>query len=93
MAVAPSTYYAALTSPPSARAVRDAELKEEILRVHQENFEVYGARKIWLALVRKDIDVGRDRVARLMRDLGISSSLPRRQTCHSEGHAASDRAP
>ena len=32
--VAPSTYYAASSRPPSARALRDAELKVEITRVH-----------------------------------------------------------
>ena len=38
--VAPSTYYAALQRPPSARQVRDRELKPEIERVHRENFDV-----------------------------------------------------
>ena len=34
---------------PSARAVRDEQLKAEISRVHQDNYGVYGARKVWLA--------------------------------------------
>jgi putative transposase len=75
LAVAPSVYYAARSRPPSARATRDAELKPLILEVYKENFKVYGARKIWLALRRNDIDVGRDRVARLMRDMGISGAV------------------
>ena len=69
--VAPSSYYAHKARPPSARAVRDAQLKVEIARVYKENFEVYGARKIWRQLAREGIRVGRDRVARLMRQLGI----------------------
>jgi len=41
--VAPSTYYAAKTRPPSARAVRDAALSSEITRIHAEHFSVYGS--------------------------------------------------
>ena len=69
--VAPSTYYAHKRRPPSARAVADEQLKVEVKRVYKENFEVYGAEKIWRQLAREGIAVGRDRVARLMRQLGI----------------------
>jgi putative transposase len=69
--VAPSTYDAARSRPPSARALRDAQLKVEIARVHKANFSVYGARKVWRQLGREGIAVGRDRVARLMGELGI----------------------
>jgi len=81
--VAPATYYAARCRPPSARALRDAELKVEIARVHKDNFEVYGVRKVWRQLGREGIAVGRDRVARLMRELGIAGVVrgkPRRTT-------------
>jgi len=44
--IAPSTYYAARARPPSARAVRDAELVEDIKVAHKANLGVYGARKI-----------------------------------------------
>ena len=64
---APSTYYAAKSRPPSARAIRDEQLLDEIRRLHAENFGVYGARKIWRALHREGIPVGRCRVERLMR--------------------------
>jgi putative transposase len=70
--VAPSTYYAASSRPPSARALRDAQLKVEIERVYKDNFSVYGARKVWRQLGREGIAVGRDRVARLMGELGIA---------------------
>jgi putative transposase len=35
------------------------------------NYEVYGARKMWKALARAGETVGRDQVARLMRELGL----------------------
>jgi putative transposase len=72
MQVAPSTYYAARNRPASARAMRDQELKGEITRVNTGNFEVYGARKMWLQLRREQVKVGRDRVARLMRTIGLT---------------------
>jgi putative transposase len=70
--VAPSTYYAARGRQPSARQLHDAELKVEIERVYKANFSVYGARKVWRQLGREGIAVGRDRVARLMDELGIA---------------------
>jgi putative transposase len=73
--IAPSTYYAALTRPKSAREIRDEELIVEIQRVYQENYKVYGARKVWWQLRREDIDVGRGRVERLMRRLGLTGAV------------------
>jgi putative transposase len=69
--IAPSTYYAAKSRPPSARAVRDEGLKPEIRRVHRDNFGVYGARKVWLQLGREGIPVARCTVARLMIALAL----------------------
>ena len=73
--VAPSTYYAAKQRPLSARAQGDAVLKRELQRVHAANFGVYGVRKLWRQLLREGSTVGRDRVHRLMRELGISGVL------------------
>jgi len=84
---APSTYYAAKNRPPSARSVRDTELKELIQRVFDDHFGVYGAEKLWCQLRREGIDVGRDRVARLMRDMGICGARrgrPKRTTVSDE---------
>jgi putative transposase len=57
LAIAPSTYHAAQRRPASARAVRDRQLKAEIVRVHAEHFGVYGARKVWRQLHREEIAV------------------------------------
>ena len=69
--VAPSTYYAAASRPPSARRVRDEQLKPEVKRVHADNLDVYGAHKVWKQFRREGIDAGRDRIARLMRELHL----------------------
>jgi putative transposase len=69
--VAPSTYYAAHARPASLREQHDSVLKVEILRIHQENRGVYGVRKVWRKLLGEGWRVGRDRVARLMRELGL----------------------
>lgn len=69
--IAPSTYYAAKARPPSARAVRDAELIEDIKGVHRANLGVYGARKVHAALNREGVTVARCTVERLMRQIGL----------------------
>jgi putative transposase len=69
--IAPSTYYQHTKGPRSARAVRDAQLKVEIRRVHAEHFGVYGARKVWRQLHREGIAVARCTVERLMGELGL----------------------
>jgi putative transposase len=70
--LAPSTYFAARSRPPSQRSLDDAVLADEILRVWKDNYEVYGVRKVWRQLHREGIAVGRDRVQRLMKTLGIA---------------------
>ena len=56
----------------SARSLRDAALVAHIAEVHEENFGVYGIRKMWHALRREGIDIGREQTARLMRLAGVS---------------------
>jgi putative transposase len=73
--IAPSSYYAAKNRPPSARALRDTELKAEIARVHAEHFGVYGARKVWRQLGREGIAVARCTVERLMGELGLRGAV------------------
>jgi putative transposase len=75
MRIAPSTYYAAISRPPSTRAVRDVQLKKDITRVYENNYSVYGAEKVWWALNREGIVVGRGRVERLMRALGLTGAV------------------
>ena len=71
--VAPSSYYAAKKrrSAPSARALRDVLMMQVLLTLWVANRKVYGAHKLWKAARRAGHDIGRDQVARLMRQLGI----------------------
>jgi putative transposase len=88
--IAPSTYYGAKGRPPSARAARDEQLKAAIARVHQDNYGVYGARKVWLALNREGVPVARCTVERLMRQLGLTGARrgKRRRTTVADPAAA-----
>ena len=72
LVIAPSSYYAAKSRPPSARAIRDAELKLDISRLHAANFGVYGVRKLWRVLHRQGTLIGRDHAGRLMTALGLA---------------------
>ena len=45
-------YRGAKTRPPSARALRDVLLLEEVKQIHAENYSVYGVRKMHRAMVR-----------------------------------------
>jgi putative transposase len=77
--IAPSSYYAAKARPPSARAVRDAELIPAISKVHEDNLGVYGARKVHAELNRKGVAVARCTVERLMKAEGLRG-IPREKT-------------
>ena len=94
--IAPSTYYehkAKQRDPTrrSDREKRDEVLKPEIERVWQENFKVYGARKVWLQLNREEIDVARCTVARLMKIIGIQGVKRGRRTITTIAGNALDR--
>lgn len=74
--IAPSTYYEqkARQADPARvpkRIQRDRQLGEEIRRVWEENFCLYGARKVWRQLNREGIQVARCTVERLMRSMGL----------------------
>jgi putative transposase len=78
--IAPSTYYEhrARRRDPDLRSVRskrDCELRTLIERVFQENFGVYGVRKVWRQLRREGLEVARCTIARLMRDMGLQGAV------------------
>jgi putative transposase len=78
--IAPSTWHehAARRADPSrlpARAKRDEVLKEEVRRVFDENFGVYGVRKVWRQMKREGFDIARCTVARLMKSMGLQGVI------------------
>ena len=78
--IAPSTYYehAARRADPSRlpeRARRDALLKEGVRRIFEDNFRVYGVRKVWHQLRREGHEVARCTVARLMKAMGLRGAV------------------
>jgi putative transposase len=80
LAIAPSTYreHAARKADPSrapAREQRDAVLREEIRRVWNANFQVYGVRKVWRQLSREGMNAARCTVARLMRQMSLKGAV------------------
>ena len=74
--IAPSTYHehdARCRRPERAppRVLRDQALMPEIQRVYDENFQVYGVRKVWRQLLREGFDAARCTVSRLMKSMGL----------------------
>ena len=96
--IAPSTYYEqkARQQDPSLlpeRLKRDAALRPQIERVWRENFEVYGARKVWRQLEREEVEVARCTIERLMRQMGLHGVVRGRKTVTTVPDRSSARPP
>jgi putative transposase len=94
--IAPSVYYEhkrrqAEPDRVAARTRRDAELATEMARVHEANFGVYGARKVWLQLKREGTQVARCTVERLMRREGLEGARRGRRCRTTTPDAAAER--
>jgi putative transposase len=76
----PSAYYQRATGQLSTRAREDERLLQEIRRVYRANYEAYGSLRVWKALRREGIDVGRGRVERLMAADGLVGAKRRGRT-------------
>ena len=94
--IAPSTYYAARTRPRSARAARDEVIKAEITAIDHDNYQVFGARKMWVVVNHRDPfargPVARCTTERLMRELGISG-ITRARSPHTTRPAPRESCP
>jgi putative transposase len=77
LGVSASAYYHRASGERSARAVADDRLLERIRETHTRNYEAYGYRRTWKALLRAGETVGRDHVKRLMRAHGIQGAKRR----------------
>jgi putative transposase len=79
LGVSRSGYHAWAVRPPSARAVADADLTREIVRIHEASRATYGAPRIHAELLYGGTRCGRKRVARLMRHARIQGVYVRRR--------------
>jgi putative transposase len=77
LGVSASAYYQRRTGERSARAVEDERLLGVIRETHKKNFEAYGYRRLWKALLRAGERVPRCRVQRLMAAHGIRGAKRR----------------
>jgi len=75
LGVAVSTHYARRSRKSSRRELADRELLLEIEAARSGRRRVYGARKTWKELKRREVAVGRDQVARVMRQHGLAGKL------------------
>ena len=97
--IAPSTYYwhqqrRQHPEQCSQREKRDAQISQEIKRVYEANYSVYGARKVWRQLLREGFSVARCTVERLMKMMGLRGVLRGKVIRTTSSHktaAAADR--
>ncbi|MFB4294560.1 IS3 family transposase [Nonomuraea sp. ATR24] len=90
LGVSRAAFYARRSAVPGPRAVRDAELSEQIAAVHARSRDSYGAPRVHAQLRQDGQRCGRRRVARLMRGLGLAGRYRRRrrQTTIPDPHAS-----
>lgn len=69
--VSKSGFYAWKGRPASLRARQDTLLKPMILKAHKEGRSTYGSKRIQQELADQDIHIGRDRIHRLRKELGL----------------------
>ena len=77
LGVSASAYYRRATGERSARTVEDERLLAVIRVTHKKNYEAYGYRRMWKALLRAGEHAPRCRVQRLMADNGIRGAKRR----------------
>ena len=78
LGVSRAGYYAWKDRPQSARQRRDGELLEAIAAIHGESKATYGWPRVHAELRHRGVRVSRKRVARLMRQAGLSGVVRRR---------------
>lgn len=92
--VAPSSVRSAMARPVCARRMADDDIKPKLLELFNANYQVYGRRKMKAALRREHgINLDKDRIARLMRELGIRGATRTKSTITTRSDRASPRAP
>jgi putative transposase len=85
--VSTSGYYKWRKRKPSKRAQEDQVLTEKIIQVHAQSRGTYGSPRVHAELQDEGIQIGSNRVARLMREAGL------RGVSRRKGHATTVRSP
>jgi putative transposase len=80
LGVSPSGYYAWAVRPASARATADAALAAQLRALHARSRGTYGERRLHAELRDLDVHVGRKRIARLLRQMGLAGVSRRKRT-------------
>ena len=92
--VAPSAVRSVLARPVCARRIADEGVKPKLVELFDANYRVYGRRKMKAALRRQHgINLDKDRIARLMRELGIRGATRTKTTITTRSDKNSPRAP
>jgi putative transposase len=93
MKIAPSTYYDTVNRRPSQRVLRDGQIVEIMLaeRARQKLFARFGARKMWLHLRSKGVDVARCTIERLYAEQGWAGAQRRKKVRTTIGDASAAR--
>ena len=71
LGVSPSGYYGWAKRAPSARSLADAALTKRIRQIHEDSRGTYGVPRVHFELYEEGVRVGRKRVARLMKAVGL----------------------
>jgi transposase InsO family protein len=93
LGVSASAYYQRRTGTRSQRVVDDERMLGVIRELHLANYEAYGSRRMWKALRRAGHEIGRDRVARLMRRANMQGAKRRTKQWKTTTPHASARRP
>ena len=91
--VAPSTYYAQRSRPPSQRQRRDNELGPALEELWKKNYSVYGRRKLHKAALRAGLGIGRDQTERLMHARGLRGATRAKRRFTTKADPTHTRAP
>ncbi|WP_242976284.1 IS3 family transposase [Clostridium thermopalmarium] len=89
--VSRSSYYKSLNQVESKRSIENKRLKEEILKIYNDNKKRYGAPKIHKILIRQGESISLKRVQRFMNELGIKSIVCKKYKPYSSKNKVEER--
>jgi putative transposase len=93
LGVSTSGYYAWRKRGPSPRQQADAVLQAQIQTIHSQSDGTYGAPRIREALIDQGFEVGRRRIARLLREAGLQGITRRKKVWTTQRSEEADRIP